>query len=143
MTDELPGDVGGLLAGLSGGSRVAGYQLEEQIGAGGMAIVFRARDEMLGRAVALGGGLGLLYHALTGAGALALLAGVGARVYTSVQESAREAIQMRECLYPRAANKAVYDRLYEVYRNLYPAVREMAHRLSALATEAAPGGLPG
>ena len=35
------------------GSRLAGYVLEEQIGAGGMAIVFRARDEMLGRLAAV------------------------------------------------------------------------------------------
>jgi hypothetical protein len=31
------------------GSRTAGYVLEEQIGRGGMAVVFRARDERLGR----------------------------------------------------------------------------------------------
>src|SRR5438105_2565214 len=35
------------------GSRVAGYWLEEQIGRGGMAVVFRARDERLARRVAL------------------------------------------------------------------------------------------
>jgi hypothetical protein len=35
------------------GSRIAGYQLEERIGQGGMAVVFRARDERLGRLVAL------------------------------------------------------------------------------------------
>ena len=39
--------------GLAAGSLVAGYLLEEQVGAGGMAVVFRARDERLGRLVAL------------------------------------------------------------------------------------------
>ena len=35
------------------GSVVAGYRLEEQIGRGGMAVVYRARDVQLGRNVAL------------------------------------------------------------------------------------------
>ena len=35
------------------GSLFAGYQLETQVGAGGMAVVFRARDERLNRLVAL------------------------------------------------------------------------------------------
>ena len=69
----------------------------------------------------------------------ALLAGAGAKVYSSVEESAREAIQVSECLYPRATNSAVYDRQYDVYRDLYPAVRDLAHRLSALSAESAPG----
>jgi serine/threonine protein kinase len=47
------GGGGGGPAGLAAGSRVAGYLLEEQVGAGGMAVVFRARDERLGRLVAL------------------------------------------------------------------------------------------
>ena len=46
-------DVPALLAGLRVGSVVAGYRLEAQVGAGGMAVVFRARDERLGRLVAL------------------------------------------------------------------------------------------
>ena len=51
MGDEVPGS--GLSAGFSVGSRIAGYRLEEQIGQGGMAVVFRALDERLDRQVAL------------------------------------------------------------------------------------------
>ena len=38
---------------LGPGSRIAGYTIEEQIGQGGMAVVFRARDEVLGRVAAI------------------------------------------------------------------------------------------
>src|ERR1700744_4660839 len=40
-------------AGVGPGSRIAGYLIEDQIGAGGMAVVFRARDEVLGRLAAV------------------------------------------------------------------------------------------
>ncbi len=38
---------------VSSGDRIAGYRLEEQIGQGGMAVVYRAHDERLDRRVAL------------------------------------------------------------------------------------------
>ena len=40
-------------AGLRAGALVAGYRIDSRIGAGGMAVVYRARDERLGRWVAL------------------------------------------------------------------------------------------
>ena len=49
MSEDFPVQ----LAGLRSGSLLAGYRLEAQIGSGGMAVVFRARDERLGRLVAL------------------------------------------------------------------------------------------
>ncbi len=49
MSDETPSVPGGFTA----GSQLAGYRLEEQIGRGGMAVVFRAHDPRLDRRVAL------------------------------------------------------------------------------------------
>jgi serine/threonine protein kinase len=53
VAGDSSAQLGGLLAGLVPGSRVAGYLLEGLVGAGGTAAVFRARDERLGRVVAL------------------------------------------------------------------------------------------
>jgi serine/threonine-protein kinase len=53
VAGDSPAQLNGPLAGLTAGSRVAGYLLEKLVGVGGMAAVYRARDERLGRAVAL------------------------------------------------------------------------------------------
>lgn len=62
--DWESGAAGQLLPGLAPGVVIAGYRLEARIGAGGMAVVCRARDERLGRTVALK----LLAPALAGDG---------------------------------------------------------------------------
>jgi serine/threonine-protein kinase len=53
VSEGFPAEVGDLPVGVSAVSRLADYHLEERIGAGGMAVVFRARDERLQRRVAL------------------------------------------------------------------------------------------
>ncbi len=49
MVSDLPGEESHFRP----GSRIGKYVLEQQIGHGGMAVVFRARDDQLGRLVAL------------------------------------------------------------------------------------------
>ncbi|HEX4093836.1 MAG TPA: FHA domain-containing serine/threonine-protein kinase [Trebonia sp.] len=53
MNGDSAAQLGGPLTGLRPGSRVAGYLLADLVGVGGMAVVFRAHDEGLGRTVAL------------------------------------------------------------------------------------------
>ena len=53
MDGEFRDEADGVLPAFCAGARVAGYRLEERIGTGGMAVVFRARDERLDRPVAL------------------------------------------------------------------------------------------
>jgi serine/threonine protein kinase len=51
--ESLLGQPEWVMPGLAPGSLVAGYRVEARIGSGGMAMVLRARDEALGRTVAL------------------------------------------------------------------------------------------
>jgi serine/threonine protein kinase len=53
VNGDSAAQLGGPLTGLRPGSRVAGYLLADLVGMGGMAVVFRAHDEGLGRTVAL------------------------------------------------------------------------------------------
>jgi xylulokinase len=62
----------------------------------------------------------------------ALLAGVGANIYKDVEESSREAIQVKERMSPRPDHVKKYDRYYEVYRSVYPAVKELSHKLATI-----------
>ncbi len=64
----------------------------------------------------------------------ALLAGVGAKIYASVEESAQEAIQVKESMAPKPDYDAAYERYYKVYRGLYPAVQEFSHALARLGS---------
>jgi len=49
-----------------------------------------------------------------------------------VEESAQEAIQVKESMAPKPDHVAIYEGYYQVYRGLYPAVREFSHTLARL-----------
>ena len=53
MSSEFSAQQYAMMARLVPGSQLAGYLIEEQVGSGGMAVVFRARDGVLGRLAAL------------------------------------------------------------------------------------------
>jgi len=66
----------------------------------------------------------------------ALLGGVGGGLWASVPEACQQAVRTLDRTEPREAYAARYDQVFELYRAGYPACRTIAHRLSALESEA-------
>lgn len=62
----------------------------------------------------------------------ALLAGVGAGVYPSVQAACRRVVQVNPPQQPDAQRQAQYEPVYQLYRQLYPALRDSFLSLSRL-----------
>ena len=60
---------------------------------------------------------------------VALLAGVGTGLYNSVPEACDAVIGFAETCAPAEANTAQYLKYYEVYRNLYPALKDSFSQL--------------
>jgi len=63
----------------------------------------------------------------------AMLAAVGAGSFDSVAEACEVAVEVGEITEP-GQGAAVYDEVYQVYRDLYPALRASFHRLSGFDT---------
>lgn len=62
----------------------------------------------------------------------AILAGVGAGVYASVQEGCSQVIRTERTQEPEEKNRKAYEAMYEVYRWLYPALKAPFHKLAEL-----------
>ena len=65
----------------------------------------------------------------------AVLASVGAGFFASVPEACRQLVQSESHVEPIPANVVRYNELYEVYRQLYPALKPVNDRLSAIAAQ--------
>ncbi|MDE3178603.1 MAG: xylulokinase [Acidobacteriota bacterium] len=65
----------------------------------------------------------------------ALLAGVGGRNYASVEGAVEDCVRVSERIAPDAEAAKTYNKFYQVYRSVYPAVRDLSHQLSRLDSE--------
>ncbi len=65
---------------------------------------------------------------------VALLAGVGAGLYRSVEEACSAVIKVMSSTPVVQENAAIYEKYYDVYRALYPALRPSFSTIGALAT---------
>lgn len=63
---------------------------------------------------------------------VAILAGVGVGIYPSVAEGCKEVIRTNPPQEPIAANSAEYEKFYQIYRSLYPALKAQFGALAAL-----------
>jgi len=54
----------------------------------------------------------------------AILAGVGVGVHRDLQQAAQQGLEAGEAAHPLPANAARYDELYQLYRSLYPKLKE-------------------
>ncbi len=60
----------------------------------------------------------------------AIMAGVGAGIYKSIPEACDAIISVVERVQPDEARVKEYNEYYEIYRNVYPGIRDTCHALS-------------
>jgi xylulokinase len=63
---------------------------------------------------------------------VALLAGVGTGIFSSVEEACRACIKQTARLAPNDKNVSLYDRSYAIYRKLYPDLKDRFGEMSSL-----------
>jgi len=63
---------------------------------------------------------------------VAILAGVGAGVYPSVEEACDRLVKPAATIAPNLEHSKVYAKYHQLYRGLYPALKEEWKKLSAL-----------
>lgn len=61
---------------------------------------------------------------------VAILAGVGTGIYSSVEEACRKVVKFNPAQSPIAENSDRYEQFYQIYRGLYPALKDSYKALS-------------
>ncbi len=49
----------------------------------------------------------------------AILAGVGAKVFSDINQAVREVVKIKKSFYPEPSNVAIYQKIYQDYLSLY------------------------
>ncbi|MGL5258984.1 MAG: xylulokinase [Lachnospiraceae bacterium] len=62
----------------------------------------------------------------------AILAGVGANIYESVEDGCKKVIRYNEAEKPQQENTTKYHQFFEIYKECYPALKEQFHKLANL-----------
>jgi xylulokinase len=62
----------------------------------------------------------------------ALLAGVGAGAYSSVGEACKRTIREVRRTKPKKENTIIYEKYYQIYKSLYPALKSCFERVSVI-----------
>jgi xylulokinase len=65
----------------------------------------------------------------------AILAGTGAGVFESVPRGVEATVREKETLFPREEVRGYYQEQFEVYRTIYPAVKDLTHRIKRLQAQ--------
>jgi xylulokinase len=60
----------------------------------------------------------------------AILAGVGSGVYSSIEEATDAMVEITSKTQPIEANKKIYNEYYQIYRDLYPALKPQFDKVS-------------
>ena len=63
---------------------------------------------------------------------VALLAGVGVGIFNNVEEACSRTIKVKETIKPIKANVTIYERYYEIYHSLYPALKDTYKHIAEL-----------
>ncbi|HJO94423.1 MAG TPA: FGGY family carbohydrate kinase [Victivallales bacterium] len=65
---------------------------------------------------------------------LAIIAGKGTGLYSSIQEAAQNLIKLNKIYEPDPKNHKLYSELQDIYESLYPALKDNFHKLSCITS---------
>ena len=70
----------------------------------------------------------------------AILAGVGTGVYDSVESASDAIVKITSSTYPIPVNVKIYEEFYQIYRDLYPALKPQFDRVTEIVSSTAKAG---